>query len=628
PGGGVPPRRHGRIGGSAAGPAFASPRAVALARELARLRGTSETDELLACRHFRRTAYWQALAGQLGVRFLPSLDHAERDPDTRPPPSEALRRAECAAALVAGERILAVAPSGPALEALAERLRLAPALADRLRIVPPEAIRAFLLARHGEALVHYAVNRLARAMPAHSARMLATSRNRRDWLFALFAGTVASFCAAPAETILVFALLLSFVFSNAVVWKLAASLWPRRRRRRPDPKDAELPSYTVLVALYREAAVVPDLVRNLDALLYPRSKLQVLLVVEADDGETRSALEAVGLPANFMVVPVPPAEPRTKPKALVYALPLATGDQVVVYDAEDRPEPDQLRKAAAAFRAEPRLGCVQAALVPENRDSWFARMFALEYAAHFEVLLPALACWRVPIPLGGTSNHFPRRVLQKVGAWDPFNVTEDADLGVRLARFGYLTGVLDSRTYEEAPVRFAQWLPQRRRWIKGWIQTALVAMAEGIPRGRRLSVREAVAVHAIITGGILGLLFYPLSFLALVVALLPSLGSGRPWSGLEWATVLVTLFNGTAFSVGSLLAALRGAAAARAPELAPSIATLPFYWVLQSLAAWQALWQFFRTPFRWEKTEHGVSRRQAPVVPPGGSGGGRAAFLR
>jgi cellulose synthase/poly-beta-1,6-N-acetylglucosamine synthase-like glycosyltransferase len=173
---------------------------------------------------------------------------------------------------------------------------------------------------------------------------------------------------------------------------------------------------------------------------------------------------------EFEVITVPPVGPRTKPKALTYALAFVRADCVVVFDAEDRPEPDQLRKAAAAFREQPGLGCVQARLAPDNDDSWLARMFTVEYAANFEVLLPALAEWRAPLPLGGTSNHFPRSVLEKVAAWDPFNVTEDADLGIRLARFGYRTATIYSRTYEEAPVTFRQWLPQRRRWIKGWMR--------------------------------------------------------------------------------------------------------------------------------------------------------------
>ncbi|MGQ7793244.1 glycosyltransferase [Faunimonas sp. B44] len=586
-----------------------SPRAVILAERLASLRGTSAADELLSARSFRRDAYWRALAGQLGVGFMDSLEGAAPDPAAAPPPSEALRRAEAAMILAEGMPTMVLAPGGESLAALAGHLNLRPELRARVRVAPPEAIRAFLLRTHAHRLLHLATYRLARAMPLCSASRVPSAQGRRDWLWAIFAGGMAGLGAFPAETGLVFSLLLSLAFLNSVTWKLAAACCPPAPEgRSPVPlKDADLPSYSVMVPLYRESAVLPALVRNLEALRYPRSKLQVVLIVEADDMETADALAALVLPPHFEVVKVPPAEPRTKPKALVFALPLARGNCVAVFDAEDRPERDQLRTAAAALAADPRLGCVQASLVPENRDSWFARMFAMEYAANFEVLLPALAHWRVPLPLGGTSNHFPRHILQRVGAWDPFNVTEDADLGIRLARFGYRTGVIRSRTFEEAPVRFSQWLPQRRRRIKGWIQTAVVAMAEGTPKARRLSFRDALAVHAVVTGAILGLLFFPLSFLAAANASYWLLVMEDSLGPVAWMLLGISLWNGFALAAGSAVGAARGLKRAGASGLVRLIPTLPAYWMLMSFAAWQALWQYLTKPFTWEKTQHGVS---------------------
>jgi cellulose synthase/poly-beta-1,6-N-acetylglucosamine synthase-like glycosyltransferase len=202
-------------------------------------------------------------------------------------------------------------------------------------------------------------------------------------------------------------LLATAFFFNCSLWKMAAALRRARGLRLEPVSDPHLPTYTVLVPLYREAAVVPDLVRNMKRIDYPRSKLQVLIIVEADDRETREAVARHAVAHLFEIIVVPPGTPRTKPKALTYALPFARGDYVAVFDAEDRPEPDQLRRAAAAFRERPDLGCVQARLTPDNEGSWYARMFALEYAANFDVLLPALADWGAPLPLGGTSNHFP-----------------------------------------------------------------------------------------------------------------------------------------------------------------------------------------------------------------------------
>jgi hypothetical protein len=255
---------------------------------------------------------------------------------------------------------------------------------------------------------------------------------------------------------------------------LVGLLSGRDRERARQPRripDAELPIYSVLVPLFREGAILPDLVRALSNLDYPAAKLDVILVLESIDLGTQRAVAQLDLPGFMRVVIVPDSSPRTKPKALNYALPLARGEYVVVYDAEDVPEPDQLRGAFALFRGNERLVCVQARLNVYNpRACWLARQFALEYSALFDVTLPALVKMGLPVPLGGTSNHFPRRVLQQCGGWDPYNVTEDADLGIRLARWGGRTAVLRATTWEEAPVRFGSWLRQRTRWHKGWMR--------------------------------------------------------------------------------------------------------------------------------------------------------------
>ena len=369
-------------------------------------------------------------------------------------------------------------------------------------------------------------------------------------------------------------------------------------------------------------AFLADLVEHLARLDYPAAKRQVLLVLESDDATTRAAAEAMVLPPGFETVLVPPCAPRTKPKALMYALPFATGDYVVVYDAEDRPEPDQLRRAAAAFRGRQDLACVQASLEPDNDGSLVAKLFALEYAANFEVVLPSLAAWGVPVPLGGTSNHFPRAILEEAGGWDPFNVTEDADLGIRLARFGYACTMLISRTYEEAPVSLRQWFPQRRRWIKGWMQTALLSLPGRLPSRLRLPFRQWLAVQGILTGGVLGLLLYPVSILA-IVQTAKAIGEGRFSPGpAGWALLAINGFNLLAILSGASIAALRGLSATRRLHRAWLIPLLPFYWGLMSLAAWQALADLMRSPWRWEKTTHGVAKdRRLILVHHAGSAG-------
>ena len=242
--------------------------------------------------------------------------------------------------------------------------------------------------------------------------------------------------------------------------------------------DDRLPIYTIICALYREAPVVEDLVAYIRALDYPREKLDVKFVIEPDDDETSDALAGLDLGHPFEIITAPEVGPRTKPKALNVALPFARGSFTVIFDAEDRPEPNQLRQVFDAFMAGgDRLACVQARLTIDNTaDGWLARMFTAEYAGQFDAFLPGLAALGLPIPLGGSSNHFRTSVLRQLGGWDPYNVTEDADLGIRLCRFGYRTAVVASSTYEEAPAYIRPWLKQRTRWFKGWMQTWLVHM--------------------------------------------------------------------------------------------------------------------------------------------------------
>src|ERR1700735_184042 len=274
--------------------------------------------------------------------------------------------------------------------------------------------------------------------------------------------------------------------------------------------DDVLPNYTIVVALYRETSVVEDLVKAIDALDYPKGKLDIKLVVEQRDAETLGRIAELRLPARFEVVVAPSGKPQTKPRALNIALSSARGDLVVVYDAEDAPAPDQLRLAASRFAAEKDLDCLQARLAIRNHgESWLSKLFAIEYAILFDVLNPGLCALDLPIPLGGTSNHFRVRSLVAVGAWDEWNVTEDADLGVRLSRFGYRVKALDSDTWEEAPFEVGNWFRQRVRWQKGWMQTLIVHSRRPIFFWRDLGPRRAVAAATLIVGAIFGCMLWP-----------------------------------------------------------------------------------------------------------------------
>ena len=295
------------------------------------------------------------------------------------------------------------------------------------------------------------------------------------------------------------------IFSASVTLRSMAAVANGPEISSSQVADDELPNYTVVVALYRETSVVEDLVKAIDALDYPKSKLDIKLVVEQRDIETFSRIVELRLPGRYEVVVAPSGKPQTKPRALNIALSSARGELIVVYDAEDIPAPDQLRSAASRFAADKDLDCLQARLAIRNHgESWLSKLFAIEYAILFDVINPGLCALNLPIPLGGTSNHFRVRSLVGVGAWDEWNVTEDADLGIRLSRFGYRVKALDSDTWEEAPFEIGNWFRQRVRWQKGWMQTLIVHSRRPIFFWRDLGPRRAVAATTLIVGAIFG----------------------------------------------------------------------------------------------------------------------------
>jgi len=283
-----------------------------------------------------------------------------------------------------------------------------------------------------------------------------------------------------------------------------------------------LPVYTILVPLYREANVLPRLVRELRQLNYPSQKLDIKLIVEAHDTETAAVAAGLAGDGPFEILRVPDGWPRTKPRACNYALLFARGEFTVIYDAEDRPERDQLRKAVAKFRnSNADLACLQARLSFYNaNEGWIPRLFTLDYMIWFCSLLPGLDRFGVPMPLGGTSNHFRTSVLRELGGWDPYNVTEDADLGIRIAQLGNRVSMLDSTTFEEAPTTFRAWHRQRARWLKGYMQTWLVHTRDPFALWRRVGPRGFLAFHLFVGGSILTALANPFLWLVFVLSLI------------------------------------------------------------------------------------------------------------
>lgn len=285
-----------------------------------------------------------------------------------------------------------------------------------------------------------------------------------------------------------------------------------------------------------------------------------------------------------------------------YELNFARGAYTVIFDAEDRPEPDQLRKAVSAFRALPETtACLQARLAFYNADEcWLTYLFALDYMLWFEVLLPGLDKLGVPMPLGGTSNHFRTDALQRLGGWDAFNVTEDADLGIRITQLGLKVAMLDSTTFEEAPTTLKVWLKQRTRWLKGYMQTWLVHTRTPFGLLRRAGLKSFLAFHFFIGGSVATALANPLLWLLLAINLTGLKdGDGLMIGGLAGGNALLIL-------LASLVPLKRGLR-----DVLPYALMVTLYWGLVSVAAWRGLVQLFTKPFLWEKTAHGLSRQTA-----------------
>jgi cellulose synthase/poly-beta-1,6-N-acetylglucosamine synthase-like glycosyltransferase len=402
------------------------------------------------------------------------------------------------------------------------------------------------------------------------------------------------------------------VLPTAFRLSIAARSGPRSKDKLPRPifcdfPNEELPLYSVIVPLRGEAKMVDQLLSAIEGLDYPADKLDVIIAVEADCHDTRMAITVRRHRIPITVVPVPPSEPRTKPKALSVALPLARGQYTVIYDAEDRPEPNQLRRAVQAFHtAGNDLACVQARLCMDTTTSWHARFFIAEYAGQFDFFLPRLAAFDLPLPLGGSSNHFRTKTLRDVGGWDPYNVTEDADLGMRLARFGYRCSVIESTTYEEAPANIRRWLGQRSRWFKGWMQTWLVHMRNPFQLFQDLGLRGFLTFQAVVGGNAL----VALAHLAFLTGALWELGAlilnDESSGGIPF---LAYYFLTAAF--GYFVSAVFGWCGLRYRNVSSKIQILawtPVHWVLLSAAAYWAAGELILSPFRWRKTEHGSDK--------------------
>lgn len=420
--------------------------------------------------------------------------------------------------------------------------------------------------------------------------------------------------AAPRATFLVLAVIAISVLMLQTVLKITCT-WLAVQKPVADSNPAvlvRLPTITVLVPLFREKEIADHLVRRLRELDYPHENLDICLVLEASDTTTRAALGTTNLPAWIRAIIVPEGTLQTKPRALNYALDFARGSIIGIYDAEDAPDPDQLRKVAHRFANRgPNVACLQGVLDYYNAPvNWLTRCFTLEYASWFRVMLPGLAKLGMVVPLGGTTLFFRREILEKLGGWDAHNVTEDADLGVRLVRQGYTTELLDTTTHEEANGRAWPWIKQRSRWIKGYAVTYSVHMRHPRQLYRDLGLWRFAGFQVQFLGSLISFVLTPL----LLSFWLVPLGLPHPLSDMLAGPAVWSLAAIFALSeLTNLVCATVAVRKAGKAWLIPWALTLHVYFPLAAIAAYKGILELTWKPFYWDKTTHGVL--PAPVSP-------------
>lgn len=498
------------------------------------------------------------------------------------------------------------APRFDELLKLAVYVRAHPENSSRLRVVPIDVLRTALVASNASRLLDEARQRLARRWPFASAHLDLTLISRVTFVIAVIAVAVAA-TLAPFWFKPVFMPLVSILLVVPAIMRLIAALHPQDTDPEPAAplSDADLPIYSVLIPLRNEAHMVPLLRRAMRLLDYPAERLDIKFVVEQRSVETIDAVRQAASDQRFELVVVPDALPHTKPKALNYALPLVRGEFVAVYDAEDIPAPDQLRRAASEMVADAGLDCLQAELVVENAaENWLTALFAGEYAGQFGLLLPLLARLRLPMPLGGTSNHFRTRSLRELGGWDAFNVTEDADLGTRLSRMRYRTATLASGTREEAPVSLSAWMAQRTRWTKGWMQTFVVHNRKPRRFLDEIGWRGFLAFQIYVGSMIISSLVHSMFLVGFIGSIILGLRSGLLFDLWDLVSLLVLLVG----YGGAGALAVAGMLRLGQPQLLIHQLGLPLYWVLHSIATVRALHELLVRPYFWAKTEHGRTR--------------------
>ncbi|MDA8586493.1 glycosyltransferase [Rhodobacteraceae bacterium] len=583
--------------------------------------GVSLTDVLMARKWMSQDALFGELAAHHRLDFVdlnttsPDAALLESTGDSR-----AMAHFQTVPIAMDGDvTVLATAQPGPRVRRHVQKTY---GLKTRFVVTTPAHITRVLQKQFRDAHSHRAVYALAELDPEMSAQQVFTPIQvvliylaASVFLFGLILAPISTLIAVNIALTILY--LGNFLFKGFLVW-VGGEAQDRSAEtislEVDNLQDVDLPVYTVLVPMFKEPEVLPILANALRQLDYPLAKLDIKIVLEETDNETIEAAEALNLEGIFEIIRVPESHPQTKPKACNYALNYARGDFLVIFDAEDKPEPDQLKKVIAAFKTSPEnTACIQCRLNYYNaRENWLTRMFTLDYSLWFDLMLPGLEKLGIPIPLGGTSNHFRLDVLKELHAWDPFNVTEDADLGIRLTQKGYRVGVIESTTFEEANVSIPNWIRQRSRWVKGYMQTFLVHTRRPIHLYQTIGPAGVLGFVAFIGGTFLTGLLNPISWSVTLIWLM--VGSDAilayfPPIILYLSLANLLLGNGL-LTYLTMIAPVRR----RWSDLAPWGLTVIGYWVLMTIASYKALSQLIFNPFYWEKTQHGLSKHTAAEV--------------
>lgn len=369
------------------------------------------------------------------------------------------------------------------------------------------------------------------------------------------------------------------------------------------------PMYTIFCPLYKEASILPQFVDSIKNIDYPKEKLEVLLLLEEDDMQTIETAQKMDLPEYFKILIVPHSFPKTKPKAVNYGLSMASGKYAVIFDAEDIPDPDQLKKSVIAFnKVDKKVICLQAKLNFYNtKQNLLTRLFTAEYSMWFDLILPGLQSINAPIPLGGTSNHFIVDKLNELKGWDPFNVTEDCDLGIRIWRKRYKTEIFDSTTWEEANSKIGNWFRQRSRWIKGYIQTFLVHYKKPLTFILENFNMHIFSFNLVVLGKVVSIFINPFMWLITILYFIFRSQIGEQieqiFPPFIYYIALISLILGNFLYIYCMVL---GLAKREYWDLIPFFVLIPIYWLMMSMAAWIALYQLIIKPHYWEKTIHGL----------------------